>query len=112
MWLAVIYKESSKNDGFVITALVTTRVSYFLRKEVIWKKQSVSFDYDKGADVMYISFKKGQAATDTEMINDDILVRKKKALILWVSPYCMPAALPDFSRRQRFGESTSDNGII
>lgn len=39
--------------------------------------KSISFDYDKEADVLYISFQKPQQATDTEMINDDILLRNR-----------------------------------
>ena len=40
-------------------------------------RKSISFDYDKNADVLYISFQKPQQATDTEMISDDILIRKR-----------------------------------
>ncbi len=41
------------------------------------KKSSMSFDFDKEADVLYISFQKPQKATDTEMVSDDILLRKR-----------------------------------
>lgn len=41
------------------------------------RNKSLSFDYDEEADVLYISFQKPQQATDTEMINDDVLVRKR-----------------------------------
>ena len=37
------------------------------------KKSSFSFDYDEEADVLYISFQKPQQATDTEIVDDDIL---------------------------------------
>jgi len=33
-------------------------------------------DYDKEADVLYVSFRKPQRATETIELNDDILVRK------------------------------------
>ncbi len=48
-------------------------------------KKSVSFDYDEEADVLYISFTKPQRATDTEMVNDDILLRKRKNEIVGVT---------------------------
>lgn len=35
------------------------------------------FDYDKEADVLYISFQKPQQATDSELLEDDILVRRR-----------------------------------
>lgn len=38
--LMVIYKETSKQDGFVITAFMTSEVERIKRKGVIWKKQS------------------------------------------------------------------------
>jgi uncharacterized protein YuzE len=41
------------------------------------QKHSMSFDFDKEADVLYISFQKPQKATDTEMVSDDILLRTK-----------------------------------
>jgi len=36
----------------------------------------VWFDYDKEADVLYVSFRKPQRATETIELDDDILVRK------------------------------------
>jgi len=35
-------------------------------------------DYDQEADVLYISFKRPQKATDSEMLEDGILLRYKK----------------------------------
>ncbi len=49
------------------------------------KEKSVAFDYDEAADVLYISFQKPQQATDTEIINDDFLVRKRKDIIVGVT---------------------------
>lgn len=34
-------------------------------------------DYDKEADVMYISFKRPQRATDSEMLENGVLLRYK-----------------------------------
>ena len=48
-------------------------------------KKSLSFDYDKEADVLYVSFEKPQKATDTEMINDDVLLRKRNNDIVGVT---------------------------
>lgn len=48
-------------------------------------KKSVWFDYDKGADTLYVSFAKPQKTTDTDMISDDILVRKKNEEIVGVT---------------------------
>ncbi len=38
-WLIVVYKEIEKKDGFIITAFITSRIKYLLKKEIIWKKQ-------------------------------------------------------------------------
>ena len=35
------------------------------------------FDYDEGADVLYVSFERPQQATDSEMQEDNVLVRKR-----------------------------------
>lgn len=37
----------------------------------------MSMDYDKEADVLYISFKRPQKATDSEMLDNGIIVRYK-----------------------------------
>ena len=34
-------------------------------------------DYDKAADVLYISFKRPQKSTDSEMLGNDVLLRYK-----------------------------------
>jgi uncharacterized protein YuzE len=38
--------------------------------------QHMWLDYDKEADVLYVSFRKPQRATETIELSDDILVRK------------------------------------
>ncbi len=49
------------------------------------RRKSVSFDYDEEADVLYISFQRPQQATDTEIINDDILVRKRRDKVVGIT---------------------------
>lgn len=49
------------------------------------KNKTVSFDYDSGADVLYISFAKPQQANDTEMVSDDVLIRKRDKEIVGVT---------------------------
>ena len=49
------------------------------------RKKSIWFDYDKEADVLYISFQKPQQAADTEIVNDDILVRRKKKDVVGIT---------------------------
>ena len=44
--------------------------------------QHVWLDYDKEADVLYISFRKPQRATKTIEIDDDVLLRKDGAQIV------------------------------
>ncbi len=42
-------------------------------------------DYDESADVLYISFKRPQSATDTEMTDDGILIRYKDDEIVGIT---------------------------
>lgn len=37
-WLIVVYKETSIKDGFIITAFLTSKIQYLLKKEIVWKK--------------------------------------------------------------------------
>ncbi len=42
-------------------------------------------DYDEGADVLYLSFKRPQRATDSEMLDNGIIVRRKGKEIVGVT---------------------------
>ncbi len=37
--------------------------------------RDVSIDYDREADVLYINFKKPAVATDSELTDDDVIIR-------------------------------------
>ncbi|MFH1392557.1 MAG: DUF2283 domain-containing protein [bacterium] len=39
-------------------------------------------DYDKEADIMYVSFEKPQQATDTEVLDNGMLIRKRNNKIV------------------------------
>ncbi len=47
--------------------------------------KSISFDYDEKADVLYISFKKPQNVTDTDIVNDHILIRKRNNEVVGIT---------------------------
>lgn len=44
-------------------------------------------DYDKEADVLYISFKRPQKATNSEMLENDILLRYKGDELVGITVY-------------------------
>lgn len=48
-------------------------------------KNSICLDYDKEADVLYVSFQKPQQANETEVISDDILIRKRNEEIVGIT---------------------------
>ena len=37
-YLLVIYKESNKKDGFVITAFLSNKKQYFKNKKILWQQ--------------------------------------------------------------------------
>lgn len=39
--------------------------------------QNPQFDYDEEADVVYISFERPQQASDSELLENNVLVRKR-----------------------------------
>jgi hypothetical protein len=39
-YLVVVYRETSRTDGFVITAFFTTRIQQIERRRLAWKKAS------------------------------------------------------------------------
>ena len=38
LWFVVPYKEIDSNDGFILTAYVTTDAGWLFKKKVIWSK--------------------------------------------------------------------------
>lgn len=48
-------------------------------------EQNVWIDYDRDADVLYMSFRKPQRAKSTVEVDEDILVRKDGARIVGVT---------------------------
>lgn len=48
-------------------------------------QHNLTVDYDKEADVLYIAFEKPASATDTEMVNEDILVRKRDDAVIGIT---------------------------
>jgi len=61
---------AKKTDNFISGCVAIATDMLKLSSQHLW------LDYDKEADVLYMSFRKPQRATTTIEIGDDILVRK------------------------------------
>ncbi|KKR30008.1 MAG: hypothetical protein UT63_C0109G0006 [Candidatus Gottesmanbacteria bacterium GW2011_GWC2_39_8] len=48
-------------------------------------KKPVWFDYDQDADVLYVSFRKPQDATETTPYNDHILLRERNGELVGIT---------------------------
>ena len=48
-------------------------------------KNKVWIDYDKKADMLYLSFEKPQKATDSEMRDDGVLLRYKREKLVGIT---------------------------
>jgi uncharacterized protein YuzE len=44
--------------------------------------KKVWVDYDEGADVLYVNFKKPKAADDSELTDDDVIIRYEKGSVV------------------------------
>jgi hypothetical protein len=38
-FVVVVYKETSNDDGFIITAFLTNKLNYLKNKQILWKQQ-------------------------------------------------------------------------
>ncbi len=38
-WIVVVYKKTSQDDGFILTAYLTTDSRWLFQREVIWNKE-------------------------------------------------------------------------
>ncbi len=52
---------------------------YFLKYKRVWA------DYDEKADILYIHFKKPNHADNSEMTDDDIIIRYEKGEVIGLS---------------------------
>ena len=50
-----------------------------------FQKNKVWIDYDKEADVLYLSFDRPQNATDSEMRDDGVLLRYKREKLVGIT---------------------------
>ena len=39
VWIVVAYREIDKEDGFILTAYLTTDSSWLFQKEIVWNKE-------------------------------------------------------------------------
>ncbi len=62
----------------IITTQVITEVFKATPHLLKFPVTKIALDYDKEADVLYISFKRPQKATDSKMLNNGILLRYRK----------------------------------
>lgn len=54
---------------------ITNNITKAIPMLINFPESRFKVDYDKEADVLYISFKRPQKATDTQMTDDGILLR-------------------------------------
>lgn len=54
---------------------ITNNITKAIPLLINFPESRFNVDYDQDADVMYISFKRPQKATDTQMTDDGILLR-------------------------------------
>ena len=70
---------TQKTDNFVTNCLVMANDMLRLSAQQTW------IDYDKEADVLYMSFRKPQRATNTIEIGEDVLLRKDGSEIVGIT---------------------------
>ena len=56
-----------------------------VRKFSLMDRKKMWLDYDEEADVLYISFQRPQQATDSEMLDNGILLRYRKEKLVGVA---------------------------
>lgn len=62
----------------VLTKELSKEVSRIVPLVLDFKREQLIFDYDKEADVLYLSFKHPQQATDSEMLPNDMILNYRK----------------------------------
>jgi uncharacterized protein YuzE len=97
-YIVVVYREVSKEDGFIITAFLTKRkeakamaaievesVLPLVPRLLEIPHRRIWTTYDQEADVLYINFKKPSHADDSELTDDDIIIRYEGGQIVGIT---------------------------
>lgn len=69
----------------VLSKELSREVSKIVPLVLEFKQNQLIFDYDKQADVLYLSFKHPQQATDSELLPNDIIVNYRKKEVVGVT---------------------------
>lgn len=70
----IVMDDSKINDLFKLSASL-----------IKFPAKRLWIDYDKEADVLYISFRRPQRATDSEMLDNGILLRYNKDMLVGIT---------------------------
>jgi len=62
-----------------VTSEIKSVLPYFMKHKNIWTS------YDEEADILYMHFKKPNHADDSEMTEDDIIIRYEKGKIIGIT---------------------------
>ena len=93
--------ESTVSEGrSVVTAPIFDAVPYLIR----FPSQRFWVDYDKEADVLYISFRRPQKATDSEMTDEGIMLRYRGDELVGIT-------ILDVSARSEAQEMNGNGGV-
>ena len=63
-----------------------------------WPSPRVWTSYDAEADVLYLNFKKPSHADDSELTDDDVLIRYENGEVIGLTIMHASTRLPDFPR--------------
>lgn len=80
----------------VLNKEISKEVSNIVPYVLGFKQNQLIFDYDKEADVLYLSFKHPQQATDSELLPDDIIANYRKKELVGITV---------LNAKQRFGKN-------
>jgi len=69
----------------VLTKSLSREISQIIPFVLDFKQKQLIFDYDKEADVLYLSFKHPQQATDSEILPNDLIVNYRKDEVVGVT---------------------------
>ena len=83
-YMAPYYKEGDYMAK-VLTKELSKEVQKIVPLVLEFKQEHLFFDYDKEADVLYISFQHPQQATDSELLPSDMIVNYRKGEIVGIT---------------------------
>jgi uncharacterized protein YuzE len=83
--MILFLSEKRMKEGQIMATLEINKVLSIVPNLIGIPYKNIWYSYDEEADVLYLNFKKPSHADDSEMTDDDVIIRYEKGEIIGIT---------------------------